>query len=172
MQKTEINNITTTPLSQFETRLRWIGKFIAREGHAHIPLIHQEDGQPIGYWCSNWRFRIETAIDTIPPEQIEALRQIGFLCDQQPQQLSSAPPETVAPSTKDEWFFALPETPQQPTPEEKIGIFEAWQKPKKEPQQQETWMLPVGCLRSSDSDKPAPTIAVKKKRRWAQPSAH
>ena len=173
MQKTEINNITTTPLSQFETRLPFIKKFIVREGHANIPLEHQEDGLPVGYWCSNWRFRIETAIDTIPPEQIEALRQIGFLCDQQPQQPSSVAPETVEPPTKDEWFFALPETPQQPTPEEKIGIFEAWLiKPEQEPQQQETWTLPVGCLRSSDSGKPAPTVAIKKKRRWAQPSAH
>ena len=159
---------TITALSQFDARLTPIARFIQREGHADIPLEHREDGQPIGYWCSNWRFRIETAIDTIPPEQIEALRQIGFLRDQQPQKLSSVPSETVEPPTKDEWFFALPETPQQPTPEENFGIFDTWLKPEKEPQQQETWMLPVGCLRSSDSDKPAPTIAVKKKRRWAQ----
>lgn len=170
MQKTKINNITITPLSQFEKRLPLIEKFIAREGHAHIPLGHQEDGQPIGYWCSNWHFRIETAIETIPKEQLEALRQIGFLCDQQPQQRSSVTPE--ADATKAKLFPTQAETLQQPPAEEKIDILETWRKPKKEPQQQETWLLPVGCLRSIHSDKPALTVAVKKKRRWAQVPAH
>ncbi|MDD2609360.1 MAG: helicase associated domain-containing protein [Giesbergeria sp.] len=156
---------TITALSQFDARLTPIARFIQREGHADIPLEHREDGQPIGYWCSNWRFRIETAIDTIPPEQIERLRQIGFLRDQPPPQLAVPAPAPVA--TMAELFSTLHKAQEQPAPEENFGIFETWLKPEKEPKQQETWTLPVGRLRSIHSDKPLPKVSVKK-RRWGQ----
>ncbi|GAB3359941.1 MULTISPECIES: Helicase associated domain protein [Giesbergeria] len=139
----------TTPLSHFTDRLPVIAQFIAREGHAHIPLQQQEDGHPIGYWCSNWRFRIETAIDTIPHEQLEALRRIGFLEPAGP--VPPAPSDT--PVTNDE---------------DCIGIPAEWMQSPQKPQEP-TWLLPVGSLRPT-SPLPAnpmplqPKIEVKKKR--------
>lgn len=160
------NNIIIAPLSQFEMRLPLIQKFITREGHAQIPIAHREDGQPIGYWCSNWRFRIETAINTVPRKQVEALRQIGFL-SAQPALFTPAPVATGMAE-----LFSTPhdEAQAQPAPEDDFGIFETWLKSENKPQQQETWVLPVSWAHSAQSEKPLPKVVIKKRRRaLAQP---
>lgn len=41
---------------QFDTAFRLLEKFVAREGHADVPIEHVEEGVNIGVWVSNLRF--------------------------------------------------------------------------------------------------------------------
>jgi hypothetical protein len=149
-----------TALSHFHTRLPLLQQFIAREGHARVPLEHQEDGLPLGYWCSNWRFRMDTAPETIPPEQVELLRQVGFLGDVSAfglPQMMIRQAEPVAKQAAD-------------TPEEAhIGIPAEWMQRSQEKPSQEVWTLPVGCLRPAIPNPTSPKVAFKK-RRWLDSS--
>jgi superfamily II DNA or RNA helicase len=55
----------------------WFGllqKFHAREGHCRVVDKHQEDGLTLGRWVNNQRSRR----DSLFPEQIERLNQLGF----------------------------------------------------------------------------------------------
>jgi len=48
-----------TPPSEeerFDATFRLLEKFVAREGHADVPIDHIEDGVHIGVWVSNLRF--------------------------------------------------------------------------------------------------------------------
>lgn len=177
----------TTPLSHFEKRLSLIARFISREGHANIPLEQQEDGQPIGYWCSNWRFRIETDFDTIPTEQIAALRRAGVFNDGVPCQKvvppAPAPQPPLAPALKSAPRAVSVQVPQarpklqvprakQAAEDHAFRIPTEWMQPS-QPQtaQPEVWLLPVGSLSQTNPSPSALTAKVVKKRRWQESCA-
>ena len=186
----------TTPLSHFEKRLSLIARFISREGHANIPLEQKEDGQPIGYWCSNWRFRIETDFDTIPTEQIEALRRAGVFNDgvscQKVVPPAPAPQPPLAPTPKPALTPAPKSAPRavsvqapqarpkllqvprakQAAEDHAFCIPTEWMQPS-QPQtaQPEVWLLPVGSLSQTNPSPSALTAKVVKKRRWQESRA-
>ena len=153
---------SVTALSHFHTRLPLLQQFVAREGHAQVPLEHREDGLPLGYWCSNWRFRIDTAPDTIPAEQLDLLRQVGFLDNVPVFGLSQAFSHAEQPATKKTIDTV-------DAPEAHIGIPAEWMQPAQEKSSQEIWTLPVGCLRPANPPPLSPKVAFKK-RRWLDSS--
>ena len=147
-----------TALSHFDTRFPLLQQFVAREGHAQVPLEHREDGLPLGYWCSNWRFRMATAFETIPSEQIELLRQVGFL-EHAPvfgtlQAAEKSEPAVQHATDASDVHIGIPAEWMLPSPAEKPS--------------QEVWTLPVGCLRPANPT--SPKVAFKK-RRWLDSSA-
>lgn len=150
---------SVTALSHFHTRLPLLQQFVAREGHAQVPLEHREDGLPLGYWCSNWRFRMATALETIPSEQIELLRQVGFL-EHAPVFGASQAVEKSEPTVQR----------TADVPDVQIGIPAEWMLPSPaEKPSQEVWTLPVGCLRPANLNPTSPKVAFKK-RRWLDSS--
>lgn len=179
----------TTPLSHFEKRLSLIARFISREGHANIPLEQKEDGQPIGYWCSNWRFRIETDFDTIPTEQIAALRRAGVFNDGVPCQKvvppAPAPQPPLAPVPKPALTPApravsvqapqarpkLLQVPRakQAAEDHAFCIPTEWMQPS-QPQtaQPEVWLLPVGVLSQTNRSSSGSTAKIAQKHQRKQ----
>lgn len=152
-------SIPTVALSNFASRVALIEKFIAREGHADIPLEQQEDGQPIGYWCSNWRFRLETAIDTIPAEQLAVLRNIGFL----PSMVPSAKTATPTPSPFP-FFHPAPVAVQQKQINQATEDIPEWMTPPQKAPEETLWFLPVGNLRCANLPPAQTKVALKKRR--------
>jgi len=149
-------SIQTVALSNFSSRIALIQKFIAREGHADIPLEHQEDGQPIGYWCSNWRFRIETAIDTVPAEQLTVLRDIGFL--------PSMVPSVKEPAPSPFPFFHAAAAVEKKQIREPAELIPEWMTPPQKAPEEALWFLPVGHLRCADLPPVQAKVAHKKRR--------
>jgi len=43
----------------WEVRFAALLRYVEREGHAAVPLLHIEDGHKLGHWASNCRFRAE-----------------------------------------------------------------------------------------------------------------
>jgi hypothetical protein len=61
----------------WEANFAALEKFHAREGHSRVANKHQEEDLKLGFWVSNQRKRK----DTLSPERIQRLNQLGFIWD-------------------------------------------------------------------------------------------
>jgi len=61
----------------WEVSFAALEKFKQREGHCRVPAKHKEDGLKLGVWVGNQR----TKRDTLSPEQVQRLDQLGFSWD-------------------------------------------------------------------------------------------
>jgi predicted helicase len=62
---------------KFERHIALLEGFIAREGHARVPVPHVEEGVPLGKWVTQQRSRR----NTLAPERLARLEALGFVWD-------------------------------------------------------------------------------------------
>ncbi len=60
---------------KFERHIALLEGFIAREGHARVPVPHVEEGVPLGKWVTQQRSRR----NTLAPERLARLEALGFV---------------------------------------------------------------------------------------------
>jgi hypothetical protein len=60
--------------TQFERHLAALQGYVAREGHAHVPEKHREEGLPLGFWLANRRNQQRAG--RLDPERLRRLRLI------------------------------------------------------------------------------------------------
>jgi len=68
------DQLPATQEENFERTFRALETFVAREGHADVPLHHREDGVGLGVWVSNMRFtKANTGLREDWARRLEAL---------------------------------------------------------------------------------------------------